>query len=319
MPKVSIIIPTYNCARYLDETLRSIYRQTFTDYEIIIVDDGSTDDTRDILSKHKKRLTYIWQANSGGCSVPRNTGLRAAAGEYLTIFDSDDIMSQTKLEAQVHFLDSHENIDFVFTDYRNFRGKILCTRHSRTCPRFRSLLTRQIGPDEYHIRGTEAYSTLFFENFIAAPSMMFRRNILDLTGGFDESLKSSEDIDFSFRVTQACDIGYVDFVGFLRRLHHTNMSTNIERTLKYKIIARGKQLGIPKDKPVQRQLLKSISDDYLSLAYYYREKGDYKSSLLCHMESIRYHASHFTNFLPLLKTAVLAAIGRRRNKKTFRL
>ncbi|MEA4907339.1 MAG: glycosyltransferase family A protein [Anaerolineaceae bacterium] len=112
MAKVSVIIPTYNRAHVICRAIDSVLAQTYPDYEIIVVDDGSTDQTAHVLSFYTDRIRYIYQAN-GGVSKARNTGIKAAAGEYICFLDSDDAFLPNKLELQVGYLDNHPEIDVV--------------------------------------------------------------------------------------------------------------------------------------------------------------------------------------------------------------
>ncbi len=109
MPKVSVIIPTYNRAHFLCEALDSALSQTFKDFEIIIVDDGSTDNTKQVLEKYGSRIYYIYQENKGRAEA-RNTGIRRAKGEHIAFLDDDDIWLPNKLEKQVFFLDARPDI-----------------------------------------------------------------------------------------------------------------------------------------------------------------------------------------------------------------
>lgn len=108
MPKVSVIIPTYNRARYVSEAIDSVLAQTFSDYEIIVVDDGSTDNTRDVIHAYemqKVNIRYVTQANSGP-GAARNNGLRTAEGDWIAFLDSDDIWHPQKLEYQMACVDT---------------------------------------------------------------------------------------------------------------------------------------------------------------------------------------------------------------------
>ena len=115
MPKVSVIIPTYNRAEYLPDAIDSVLAQTFRDFEVIIIDDGSTDNTREIIEKYIKRYPQIirpfYQMNSGA-SVARNKGIEEARGEYIAFLDSDDVWLSKKLERQVSVLERDKKIGF---------------------------------------------------------------------------------------------------------------------------------------------------------------------------------------------------------------
>jgi glycosyltransferase involved in cell wall biosynthesis len=115
MPAVSIIIPSYNAARYLPNALESCAEQTFTDHEIIVVDDGSTDDTESVVARYPA-VHYIRREN-GGISAARNTGIAVASGEYLQFLDADDRLHPAKLERCVAVLRSDPGVAVVYTDY----------------------------------------------------------------------------------------------------------------------------------------------------------------------------------------------------------
>ena len=115
MPKVSVIIPTYNAARWIGETIDSVQSQTYKNYEIIVIDDGSVDSTREVLEKYIKNINYIYQDNKGVSSA-RNHGIKISAGEYIAFLDNDDIWLPDKLSLQIQVLESQKNIAMIFTD-----------------------------------------------------------------------------------------------------------------------------------------------------------------------------------------------------------
>jgi len=114
VPKVSIIIPTYNYAHFITEAIQSVLSQTFQDFEVIVVDDGSTDNTREVLAQFGNKIRYIYQENRG-LSAARNTGILNSSGQYLCFLDSDDSLLPEKLELQVKLLDSKVDVDLVYT------------------------------------------------------------------------------------------------------------------------------------------------------------------------------------------------------------
>ena len=117
MPKVSVIIPAYNASDYIAAAINSVLRQTFKDYEIIVVNDGSTDNTVDVLKPFMSRIRYIYQDNKGEKGA-KNTGIKLAEGEYIALLDSDDLWMEDKLERQVPILDeSGPEVGIIHTDY----------------------------------------------------------------------------------------------------------------------------------------------------------------------------------------------------------
>ncbi|HEY5957340.1 MAG TPA: glycosyltransferase family A protein, partial [Polyangiaceae bacterium] len=114
MPKVTAVIPTYNRREYVQEAIDSIIAQTFRDYEIIVVDDGSTDGTREALpARYGERIRYLWQTNQGE-SAARNHALSLAMGQYIAFLDSDDLWLPDKLTKQVALLEQRQDIGAAF-------------------------------------------------------------------------------------------------------------------------------------------------------------------------------------------------------------
>lgn len=115
MPRVSVVIPTYNCAKFLGRTIDSALRQTYRDFEIIVVDDGSTDGTQALVAAYEESVRYVYQPNQGA-SAARNAALSRASGEFIAYLDADDLWRPDKLSRQVEFLDAHSTCGFVHTE-----------------------------------------------------------------------------------------------------------------------------------------------------------------------------------------------------------
>lgn len=302
MPTVSIVIPTYNQGAFLSETLASIDRQSYTDYELIVIDDGSTDDTADILRQYPKPLTYVYQPNSGGCSEPRNRGIALAKGRYVAIFDSDDLMTPTKLQRQVAVLEANPSVDFVFTDFVNFRGSEFFAPHTHTCTRFRTLLTCPSAEGAYILSPGPAFSTLIEENYIGASSIFFRKRLVDKIGLFDVSLKSSEDLDMYFRVTRDHRLAFIDEVGHFRRLHDTSMTKNFLKMHANMLQMYGKHLAATNDADTRRAFRRRIAEVYRGAAYYHRSAGDLSAALEAYRSSAQCWPTHWRTYGGALKT-----------------
>ena len=142
MPRVTVLIPTYNAAAYLTETLESVCTQTFRDFELLIVDDGSRDDTLAMARRFESRLTLriIEQANAGPAAA-RNNGVRQAHGEYVAFIDSDDLMMPRRLEAQLALFDADPALGLAHTDLMTFddRGVLHTSRRALADVRARTM------------------------------------------------------------------------------------------------------------------------------------------------------------------------------------
>lgn len=179
--KVSIIIPAYNVESYIGVSLRSVIQQTYRNIEILVVDDGSTDTTAQIVSEYMQkdnRIILLSQQNRGLADA-RNSGLNRATGEYLCIFDSDDIMLPEKIELQVAFLETHEDCDITYSDLYHFIDDTVKIYHH---PMSRL--------------GEDTYTSLLYGNYINPNVVFFRSSIYERFGGFDQSLRSAEDWDY---------------------------------------------------------------------------------------------------------------------------
>jgi len=144
MLKVSIIMPAYNRGYIISEALRGVSEQTFRDFELIVVDDGSTDDTAIVVEHFSDaRLRYVRHEKNKGCSGAYNTGLRHAQGEFVAFLDSDDLWKPRKLEKDIDFLERHAEADAVFTDLEKQDGSRHVPSFMRESPCMFSLLSRK--------------------------------------------------------------------------------------------------------------------------------------------------------------------------------
>ena len=216
MIKVSVIMPAYNAAAYIAESIKSVLSQSYPYWELIIVDDGSTDKTKDIVQSFvakDTRIKYLWQPN-GKQAKARNTGIEHASGEWIAFLDSDDLWMPSKLEQQLLSIKNND-ADVIFTN-----GYILCEEDQQLKP-YDSLLGTFYGFDLYKI--------LFKHNYIAVLSVMLKKAFISKVGFQDESLQAygCEDWDYWLR---CCKSG-AKFLGIEKRLfkyrvHNEGTSSN---------------------------------------------------------------------------------------------
>jgi len=226
-PLVSVIIPTYNHARYLAQTIESVLAQSWRPLEVIVVDDASTDETPDILAAFGDRIRSTRLAvNCGGPARPRNTAIALAKGELISVFDSDDLMVPGNLARKVSVLMRHPSIPLVFADFENFRDDGPAERFSKAGhEEFRRTPKLALGPDEYRIRSPDAFDTLIGDNFIGTSGVVMRRSLAQAIGPFDERLCNADDKDFWLRVARRFDLAYIDAVLHRHRVHPGNISS----------------------------------------------------------------------------------------------
>lgn len=189
MPAVSVIMPAYNVGPYIGEAIQSVLAQTFTDFELVIVDDGSTDDTYDIAQRFADadpRITIVRQENRG-LSAARNTALRHARADLMALLDSDDLWTPEFLASQTALLAAHPEVDIVTGNAWTLGGRTH-GEPARPCPDPRP------GPN---------LTTILSDELAVFIMSVFRRRVYDVIGGFDESLRTNEDFDFWLRAAVA--------------------------------------------------------------------------------------------------------------------
>lgn len=215
--RVSVIIPTYNYGKFLTEALKSALNQTVKPSEIIVVDDGSTDDTETIVRRFGKQVTYIKQKNSG-VSVARNRGATESKGNFLAFLDSDDILDPNLIAKQIQRFHEDPEIGLVHCGMREFDSETG-------------------GTIRLHLEGGEegiADNLLLWEGPVYVHGIMVTREAFDQVGGFDEKFlyASSEDWDFCYRVARRFRVGFVAEPLYNYRIHSEGAHFDVEK-LKY--------------------------------------------------------------------------------------
>lgn len=191
-PTVSVIIPTYNRTALLREAIASVQAQTFTDWELLVIDDGSTDETPETvrtIRQHEPRLRYFHQANQG-VAAARNLGIAKARGTYVAFLDDDDQWVPTKLAVQLAFMDARPALGLSYTRYWFVGGQ-------------------SDRPVVYPTQLSATMEALIGENYIGTSTVMVKRSALEAVGGFDEACRLNEDYALWLRIAQRFPIGGV--------------------------------------------------------------------------------------------------------------
>jgi glycosyltransferase involved in cell wall biosynthesis len=218
MPKVSVVIPTYNRAHFLPETIQSVLAQSFQDFEIIVVDDGSVDSTKEVVDSFQdRRISYIYQENQGG-SAARNTGIKASSGEYIVPLDSDDILLKDAIEKGVQTLDSHPEAAFSYGHAHliDERGQVFSILKQRQKLSYVGKSVDKI--EEFLILG----------DYVPGCTIMIRRKCLFDVGLFDPTFPGSQDYELVVRLTRKYPIAYIAEPLAKYRIHPGRLSANRE-------------------------------------------------------------------------------------------
>jgi glycosyltransferase involved in cell wall biosynthesis len=203
-PKVSVIIPTHNRADLLKEAIQSVLNQTYHNYEIIVIDDGSTDHTSETVKQFPTPISYRYQENSG-VSAARNKGIQVAKGDYIAFLDSDDLFVTNKLEMQVAYLQKHQDVGLVYSSYTNVKENL-----------------NEIDTKFLTLEG-EIHEDILSNCPIATPTVMLRREVLEDMAWFDETMAIAEDIDLWCRIARDWKIGVISEP--LTRVRHHQSNT----------------------------------------------------------------------------------------------
>ena len=208
MPLVSVVIPVYNHEKYVAECIDSALGQTYRDFEVVVVDDGSTDRTPEILDRYAGRITRIRQENRGGAAA-LNTAILHARGEFIAWVSSDDVYMPTMLEEQVRFFAAHPEIGLAYTDFYLIDGQGVILHEERS---------------PFYCDRRAFLQNLLACNFINGSSVMFRRKCIDAAGGFDETMRYHADGNLWFRMLRHCAFGHIALPLLKYRWHDTNLS-----------------------------------------------------------------------------------------------
>lgn len=278
-PKVSVIIPTYNNCHYITKAIESVLNQTYKDFEIIVVDDGSDDNTSSLISKYGRKLKYFYQCNSGAASA-RNKGINESKGEYISFLDSDDYFYEDNLLKKIAFLERNLGIGLVFSDW-NYVDEI------------GNYLNK--GSLHFHYAQKKLSGLIFGEllykrNFIATPTVIIRRYVLEDIGLFDPTIPSQEEYDLWLRISSKYSSYYINEPLVNVIVHAGSLSSDFEKwTLGNALIVDKLHQILPKDFIVKKGFVNRLTaDKFTFLARNYVKNNQFKNALNSYWQSIKY-------------------------------
>lgn len=275
LTSATVVIPSFNAAGTLPETLRSVIPELGPCDEVIVVDDGSSDDTAEVVQAfNDDRIRYIYQSNSGGPARPRNRGIAEARGKLIFLFDSDDLMMPGKIEAAKTAYLSYPDVGLIFSNFMtiNKEGKTLTARFL----------------DAYELTGPFAVSdrpvrlevpvacrAMARENFVGTSGVAIPKWVFNRIGPFDETLTNGDDRDMWFRVTRHFPAVYIPQVFHCYRIGENSISMgSAHKRTPAKLKVLEQQLADPLDEVFANDLRELIADNYHALAYESFSKGN---------------------------------------------
>jgi glycosyltransferase involved in cell wall biosynthesis len=276
---VSVIIPTYNRASLISDAVQSVLGQSHRNVEIIVVDDGSTDNTRSVVDSFKGAVRYII-SDHGGPAHARNAGMKAATGKYIAFLDSDDIYRSDKLVLQLSFMEGHPEIGMVYTEFSAATGTGLFEEyHLRT---FHGVYDRRgwsyedIFPNrEEFVYGDmkpvssytgDIFRYVLLDPLVPSPTIMFRREILSKVGYQNEAYHFAEEYEFIVRICKYFRVAFLDVPTYVYRYHEGQMSKATQP------LTREKKLT---EVEIQKVILQAVLDWGLGDKAYYAENNDW--------------------------------------------
>jgi len=285
MPKVTVIIPAYNAEKYIEQTINSVLAQTFQDFEIIVINDGSRDKTAEIVNSYGLSVRCI-QTTNGGVSRARNLGIDNALGEYIAFLDSDDLWAPTKLEKQVALLNENQNIGLCFTALERVDRNL-----------------KLIGKTEAHNYPDFCEALLLYSCVVtgSCSSVMLRTNIAKQTGGFDTSFTNYEDWEYWLQLSLITEFAAIpEYLVKYRTVAGSasfNDPAGIERNVKGVL---NKFFAAPQlPKKYEKLRNKSYSNNWLILSGQYLHAKQYAGSLRCLWNALRLYPQNITRPLGL--------------------
>ena len=249
MPTISVVIPAYNAEHTILETISSVQQQTFSDFELIVIDDGSTDRTLELLHSIKDSRLQIFPYENGGVSVARNRGISHAAGEFISFIDADDLWSPDKLELQLAALQQHPEAGVAYS-WTYFMDEKEGSRSFHPC-------------EPVFFEG-KVYSDLLVNNFIASGSnILLRRQAVESVGEFDSKCNGAEDWDYCLRLATKWSFVLVPQLQVFYRRSSGSTSSKVEKMKKVCLVV------LEKAYEVAPQSLQHLKKKSLAWIYQY--------------------------------------------------
>jgi len=206
-PKISVVIPAYNSQRFISRAIQSVVDQDYPNIEILCVDDGSTDDTKKVVTENFPSVIYLHQKNSGPAAA-RNLGIRRSTGDYIAFLDSDDTWLPDKLSSQMKLVFADPGVKIV---------------HANIKLDINGVVTDNIYPTD-HQAGKIFDNLLLQDGSVVCSTLLVKKECIDKVGMFDEELRSSEDVHFFLRLAYYYDFHYVDRVLAIKHHHDANLT-----------------------------------------------------------------------------------------------
>jgi glycosyltransferase involved in cell wall biosynthesis len=277
-PKVSVIIPNYNYSQYICEAVESVLLQTYPNVEIIIVDDGSKDNSLEVLEKFGDKIKILAQQNAG-VSVARNNGVANSNGEFIAFLDADDIWLPEKIERQISLFLNDKTLGLVHVAVQDIDAS-----------------GKNLGTHFDGLSGEVSHELLLFKRAVilgGGSGIMIPRKIFDEVGGFDLRLSTSADWDIFYQISSRYKVGFINEILLKYRLHGLNMHGNIPRMEREMLIGFEKAFTNEKNQSLKNQAYGNL---HQVLAGSHFRSGNYSAFLQNAIKSLWLKPSNISYF-----------------------
>jgi glycosyltransferase involved in cell wall biosynthesis len=325
--KVSVIIPSYNCGPYLSNAISSVLQQTYKNFEIIVVDDGSTDNTGNIIEPFVDRIKFIKQVNLG-VSAARNTGLKEATGDLIAFLDADDTWFPDKIAVQLNIINKHPDIIGIFSDFAlcDKDGKMI---HKRFVTRnyhifnYYKYTWERIFPDhetvtfENDLDGTafsvfygDIFKSLYIGNFINTSSIVLKHEVLKTVGYFTPERRTQEDYEYWLKIASKYSFAYVDTPLLCTRRRPNQLTSKSEI---FDIINQSlsiiENIGLNNIDRLGKDIVsRRLTDKYHKLALVHISRGNNKDARKYIRKSMKWNLFNYKSFFLLLLSFIPSTI-----------
>ena len=282
--KVSVLMPSFNYARYLPAAINSVLSQSYADLELIITDDCSTDESREIVEHWRRmdnRVVPVLHQVNHGLARARNSGLAVSSGGFVALCDADDVWLPEKLKTQMECFRAHPELGVVHSD-----SAIIDGEGNLTGKKFSSLLHRK-----GQITSGNLFEVLCERNFLCVPTVVLRREAIEYAGGFEENLRSLEDWVCWTKVSRKYPFQYVDDTLVQYRIHGAGLSSNPKGMASNRVKAFRFLLDSFSDIPAELR-----SKMLYSLGVSHLETSESRDAFRAFVDSIRANPAHLRSW-----------------------
>lgn len=307
---ISVIIPVFNCERFIIDTIHSVLKQTISDFEIIIVDDFSTDRSASLITdllKSDPRILFYLNESKKGAAGARNTGIRHAKGEWITFLDADDVYLPNALESRISVLDKYPDAEFISADvayiYSNGaieeKGFFQTRKGEMVIPFFaRAYESNEI------VKIPKPVQIFLNTVMVNTDTVFIKRSIFGSVGVFEESLERSEDDHLWIRIARVSDLYFVPTIVALYRQHDSSITKRDEPPGDWGLKAFTLLLKDSDFFPYTQLIKQRIARFYAENSYYYREKKQFLNAFNSAVAWLRFDILNKQAYRCLLATCI---------------